>query len=316
MSIQSSVLEGDKQTFGTVDRPAIASKGRQRKVTKAMEEALVSYIEQCDQSPTLDEFATYLLEEYDVDLSVPTLHRTMKRLKYSHKRGERFNPARDDTLRSNYWARVCRYKASQLVVLDESAVNERNLDRRWGWSPTGVAYRMINTTPGRSRSWSILPAIGINGYLEFDINQGSFNGERFAIFIQKVLKKMNPFPGPRSVLLMDNASIHHIEGIQQLCDDKGVILDFLPPYSPDFSPIKESFQVLKAWVKKYRSFGKEMVDRDLFGLFLCLAVQEANLESKARAFFRRCGYEVADNDTDVDYQDLNDVVEVVADNIE
>ena len=30
----------------------------------------------------------------------------------------------------------------------------------------------------------------------------------------------------------------------------GVILAFLPPYSPDLNPIEESFAELKAWIKK------------------------------------------------------------------
>ena len=32
--------------------------------------------------------------------------------------------------------------------------------------------------------------------------------------------------------------------------DAGVLLDFLPPYSPDFNPIEEAFAELKAWMRK------------------------------------------------------------------
>ena len=35
-----------------------------------------------------------------------------------------------------------------------------------------------------------------------------------------------------------------------MCDDAEVILDFLPPYSPDFNPIEEAFAELKAWMRK------------------------------------------------------------------
>jgi hypothetical protein len=35
-----------------------------------------------------------------------------------------------------------------------------------------------------------------------------------------------------------------------MCDDAGVKLELLPPYSPDFNPIEESFAELKAWMKK------------------------------------------------------------------
>ncbi len=38
--------------------------------------------------------------------------------------------------------------------------------------------------------------------------------------------------------------------MQELCDDAEVVLDFLPPYSPDFNPIEEAFVELKAWMRK------------------------------------------------------------------
>ena len=37
-----------------------------------------------------------------------------------------------------------------------------------------------------------------------------------------------------------------------MIQDTGVKLEFLPPYSPDFNLIEESFTELKAWIKKNR----------------------------------------------------------------
>lgn len=36
-----------------------------------------------------------------------------------------------------------------------------------------------------------------------------------------------------------------------MCKEAGVLLEFLPPYSPDFNPIEEAFAELKAWMKKH-----------------------------------------------------------------
>ena len=38
--------------------------------------------------------------------------------------------------------------------------------------------------------------------------------------------------------------------MKDLCRDAGVILEFLPPYSPDMNPIEEAFAEMKAWMKK------------------------------------------------------------------
>jgi transposase len=94
-----------------------------------------------------------------------------------------------------------------------------------------------------------LPAIGINGYLEYEIYHGSFNAERFNNFIRKLLIKMEPYPGPRSVLVMNNTSVHYTPELRQMYQEAGVILLYLSLYSPDFNPIEIFFSALKAWMR-------------------------------------------------------------------
>jgi transposase len=69
---------------------------------------------------------------------------------------------------------------------------------------------------------------------------------------------MNPYPAPRSVLVLDNCRIHHVEEAEEMCNAKyvqlesvhlknnneagrGVKLIYISPYSPDFNPIEECF---------------------------------------------------------------------------
>lgn len=56
------------------------------------------------------------------------------------------------------------------------------------------------------------------------IIQGSFNGSTFKIFLKGLLACMNPYPGPQSVLVMDNCAIHHVEGVQEICDEVCITL--------------------------------------------------------------------------------------------
>ena len=35
-----------------------------------------------------------------------------------------------------------------------------------------------------------------------------------------------------------------------MCEEAGVILEYLPPYSPDYNLIEEAFAKMKAWMKK------------------------------------------------------------------
>lgn len=57
--------------------------------------------------------------------------------------------------------------------------------------------------------------------------------------------------GPRSVLVMDNASAHWNEELVAMCDTANVILVCLPPYSSGFNPIETSLAILKAWTKRH-----------------------------------------------------------------
>ena len=35
-----------------------------------------------------------------------------------------------------------------------------------------------------------------------------------------------------------------------MCHNAQVVLEYLPPYSPDMNPIEEAFAEMKAWMKK------------------------------------------------------------------
>jgi len=191
-----------------------------------------------------------------------------------------------------------RYTAEQFIVVDESACNEKELDRRWGWHERETAYRMTNSVATRSNWWSILPAIGVNGYPEYETYQSSFNKERFALFVR------NRWPAPRSVLIMDNCTIHHGTIIEDLCTEAGVTLEYLPPYSSDFSPIEESFSVLKSWIRRNRDLAEPFVAMDTFELLFHAAISGASMQGRAREFFRACHYVVGGENVDIDYDIL------------
>ena len=87
-----------------------------------------------------------------------------------------------------------------------------------------------------------------------------------------------------------------------MCEQAGVILEYIPPYSPDLSPIEESFSALKAWMRKNRLLGQRFLP--FYEMFLHLAVTQCNFTTTARGFFQACGIEVGDDNEDVDYDRL------------
>lgn len=71
---------------------------------------------------------------------------------------------------------------------------------------------------------------------------------------------MNPYPGKNSVLVLDNARIHHDDRWVSIIEDLGGHVEFLPPYSPDFNPIETAFSWLKAWLRRNRNMVEDMGD--------------------------------------------------------
>lgn len=56
--------------------------------------------------------------------------------------------------------------------------------------------------------FSVLPAISLDGVLHLTIQDRPYTAADFNSFVDALLDRMSPFPGPNSILIMDNASIH------------------------------------------------------------------------------------------------------------
>ena len=116
---------------------------------------------------------------------------------------ERSKPLRDAWIR-----RLSTWDVEMLIFVDESAANEQTGHRKTGWGPIGltpVEYRLMK----RTKRWSVLPAYTVNGFITWEAKQDSYDKAAFNAFIEsRVLPLCTPFPGPRSVLVMDNARIH------------------------------------------------------------------------------------------------------------
>ena len=81
----------------------------------------------------------------------------------------------------------------------------------------------------------------------------NINGIVFCGFLeQSLLPQLLPFDStnPRSVVFLDNASIHHVSQAVSLIQSVGALIHFLPPYSPDLNPIEEPFSKVKAVLRE------------------------------------------------------------------
>jgi len=187
---------------------------------------------------------------------------------------------------TTFWPPIAQNKWLALV-LDESSKDGKTLIRRYGWAPSGEDA-VLRVSLDRGVRYSILPALTTDGYIAVRVVEGSIDGEEFFDFIvNDLLPCTNPYPGPHSVLVMDNCSTHKSDALCQVIEASGCRLVFLPPYSPDYSPIEESFSCVKAHLRRHyhHFFDSEYPEQDLIN-----ACFEAVSPVKAKGWFRDCGY--------------------------
>ena len=89
------------------------------------------------------------------------------------------------------------------------------------------------------------------------------------------------------VVVLDNLGAHKGERVRELIERRGCSLLFLPPYSPDFSPIEEAFSKLKALLRKAQARARGALVEAIGRAISPLTPEDAV------GFFGHCGYPLA-----------------------
>lgn len=97
----------------------------------------------------------------------------------------------------------------------------------------------------KGATWSILPAYAIDGYLPCTaIREGYFNKEAFLAWVRDdLLPYCNPYPGPKSIICLDNVSVHLDPRIQQIIEETGLIIKFF--FLPTRQTIAQSSTLIR-----------------------------------------------------------------------
>jgi transposase len=76
---------------------------------------------------------------------------------------------------------------------------------------------------------------------------GPMDGEAFLIYVQTFLC---PTVHPGDIGIADNLPRHKVAGVRAAIEAAGATLRYLPPYSPDLTPIEKLFSKLKTLLRK------------------------------------------------------------------
>lgn len=135
-------------------------------------------------------------------------------------------------------------------------------------------------------STSMISTIGVAGAQATMLIEGSVDTLVFNAYCQQVLR---PTLKAGDVIVLDNLGAHRASRIEEITKQCGARVIWLPPYSPDFSPIELMWSKVKNYLRRVKARTQEELEKAI------AAALETITASDCLNWFRHCGYEVTLN---------------------
>jgi transposase len=167
-----------------------------------------------------------------------------------------------------------------LVFIDETGMH-LGFTRLSGRAPKGE--RLYDTeAPGNpGQNISLIGGMSLDGLIATFSVVGSVNTDVFLFYVQQILI---PQLWVGSVVLMDNLPVHHALVVREAIEAAGAKLVFLPPYSPDLSPIELCWSKLKQLLRSAKARTRETLDQALTRI-----INDCITSDDAFGWFAHCG---------------------------
>ncbi|AMJ64718.1 hypothetical protein AXW84_04190 [Hymenobacter sp. PAMC 26628] len=133
----------------------------------------------------------------------------------------------------------------------------------------------------RGSSLTLIGALSVRGLGAVQVLKGALPQRSFALYVAHCLA---PTLRPGDVLVLDNLAVHKIGGLRAWLAGRGVEVLFLPPYSPDFSPVEQAWSKLKTKLRACVARSYEALQAALREAVDWITGQDA------RNWFDHCGY--------------------------
>jgi transposase len=186
---------------------------------------------------------------------------------------------RNEEERAAWRAAVAIRDPEPLVFVDESGTTI-SLTRVYGWAPHD--QRATGSVPrNHGKNLTLVAALRHDGLQTPWLIEGAMDTATFA---WSIAEQLAPTLQPGRVVVMDNLSAHKADSIRLAIAARGRQLLFLPPYSPDFTPIEQAFSKIKAVLRGLGARTKETL-QEAVGLSI-----EAITPHDAVAWFAHAGY--------------------------
>jgi transposase len=167
-----------------------------------------------------------------------------------------------------------------LVFIDETGIHLA-MTRLYGRTPIGERLYDSETPGNGGQNISLIGGMSINGLIATMSIVGSVNTDVFLFYVQEILI---PQLWVGAIIVMDNLPVHHVTVVREVIEAVGAKVVFLPPYSPDLSPIELCWSKLKQLLRSAKARTREALDQALTQIInQCISADDA------LAWFNHCG---------------------------
>jgi transposase len=215
-----------------------------------------------------------------VSVSVATMSRAIRRLGITLKK-VLHAAERDPVRRAAWWEALDEVDPTALVFVDETGTNLA-MTPRYGRAPRGE--RVVGTVPrNHGPNTTLVAALSLDGITAAMTREGAIDRCAFDAFVDQVLA---PRLKPGQVVVWDNLSVHKSADAQRRIEARGCQLLWLPPYSPDFTPIEEAFSTLKTALRRSGARTREALDDAITAALTTITAADTP------GWFAHCGYPI------------------------
>ena len=191
---------------------------------------------------------------------------------------------RNNYKRAWFWRRLKELDVRRFRFIDEAGSN-LSLTRRYARAPRGE--RITESVPRNyGQQTSIISAVGLSGAAATMTVEGAVDTTIFNVYVEQVLR---PTIAVGDILILDNLSAHRASCSERMAAEQGATVVWLPPYSPDFSPIELMWSKIKAALRAAKARTREELERALVAALALVTPEDCE------GWFKHCGYRVTSN---------------------
>jgi transposase len=171
----------------------------------------------------------------------------------------------------------------RLIFVDEAGVNTA-LTRRYARAPRGE--RAQESAPRNyGEQTSIISALSLRrGLLATMTVVGAVDTLCFDAYVTQVL---GPCLRRDDVIVLDNLGVHKASCLEEVAAERGAGVLWLPPYSPDYSPIENCWSKIKTALRAAKARTRDELEKAL------AAALQLVTRADIQGWFTHCGYSVA-----------------------